>query len=144
MSRTIIGSIREYVATCPLIKNLGTKGKVDFLMEKGKSFSIEPIPVNPIVSEYIGGGGERQYAFYLAFRFNYSDEAKMNMDNSGFFEELQEWLEEQNDLDNLPHLGDGKQANRIEIMSNGYLFGVTQDMKYGRYQIQCRLLYEVE
>lgn len=100
--------------------------------------------MNPVVRDYIGGGGERQYAFAVAVKFPYSDEAAMNVENSGFFEEFADWLEEQNDLDHLPDLGEGKQATKIEVTSNGYLFGIAQNMKYGRYQIQCRLLYEVE
>ena len=124
---TIIEAIRTYLSDCPMLLNLGSRVKVDFLQEKGKSVSIEPLPVNPV-----------------AVKFPYSDEAAMNVENSGFFEEFADWLEEQNDLDHLPDLGEGKQATKIEVTSNGYLFGITQDMKYGRYQIQCRLLYEVE
>lgn len=141
---TVIQAIKIYLEECPLLKSLGTKIKVDFLQEKGKSYSIEPIPVNPVVSNYIAGGGERQYAFYLAVKFNYSDEAQMNIENSGFFEEFADWLEIQNDEDNLPILSNGKQATKLEVTSNGYLFGITPDMKHGRYQIQLRLLYEVE
>lgn len=141
---TIIESLIEYFEACPSIAQLNASIKVDFLQEKGKSFSIEPIATNPIVSNYIGGGGERQYAFSLAVKFNYSDEARMNIENSGFFEGLEEWLETQNRQGLLPTLPNGKYAERIEVTSNGYLFGVTQDMKYGRYEIQCRLLYEVD
>lgn len=143
---TIIESLVEYFSDqdCEPIYNLGSTPKVDFLSDKGKSFSIEPIATNPVVSNYIGGGGERQYTFSLAVKFNYSDEAKMNLDNSGFFEELEEWLDTQNKEGNLPDLGDGKTAEAIEVVSNGFLFGVTSDWKYGRYEIQLRLLYEVE
>lgn len=140
----IIESLNNYFSKCDLIVNLGAKINVDFLKEKDKSFSIEPVPVNPTVRNYIGGGGERQYAFVIAVKFNYSDEARMNLDNSGFFEDFAEWIESQSELENLPVLGVGKTATKLEITSNGYLFGITQDMKYGRYQIQCRLLYDVE
>lgn len=141
---TIIEAIRNYLSDCPLINGLGGKVKIDFLQEKGNSFSIEPVPVNPIVRNYIGGGGERQYAFILAIKFMWSDEARMNLENSGFFEEFQKWIEEKNENDELPELGNGKQATKLEITSNGYLFGISQDMRYGRYQIQCRLLYEID
>lgn len=141
---TIIESLVEYFSNCPLIADLTETVKVDFLLEKGKSFSIEPTPTNPVVRNYIGGGGERQYTFSLAVKFRYAEEAKINLENSGFFENLQEWMEEQNSVGNLPNLSEGKEADRLEITSNGYLFGVTPDMKYGRYQIQCRLLYTVD
>ncbi|MBQ3418850.1 MAG: hypothetical protein IJH31_01805 [Erysipelotrichaceae bacterium] len=141
---TIIESLVNYFSSCPIIASLTNDVKVDFLNEKGKSFSIEPVAVNPVVSNYIGGGGERRYDFSIAVKFNYSDEARMNLDNSGFFEKLEEWLEKQNIDGNLPKLGEGKEAESIDVLSNGYLFGITPDMKYGRYEVRCRLLYEIE
>lgn len=141
---TIIESLINYFMSCPDVAELTSIIKVDFLQDKGKSFSIEPIPTNPIVSNYVGGGGERRYAFSLAVKFNYSDEARMNIENSGFFEKLEKWLDTQNRNGNLPTLGDGKYADSIEVTSNGYLFGITQDMRYGRYELQCQLLYEVD
>ena len=59
-------------------------------------------------------------------------------------EELEEWLDTQNKQGNLPDLGEGKEPQEIEVVSNGFLFGVTPDWKYGRYEIQCRLLYVVD
>lgn len=141
---TIIESLINYFLTCPDVAELTTSIKVDFLQDKGNSFSIEPIATNPVVSNYIGGGGERQFAFSFAVKFNYSDEARMNIENSEFFEKLEEWLEEQNRVGNMPTLDEGKYADKIEVTSNGYLFGVTEDMRYGRYNIQCRLLYEID
>lgn len=141
---TIIESLINYFLTCPDVAELTTSIKVDFLQDKGNSFSIEPIATNPVVSNYIGGGGDRQFAFSFAVKFNYSDEARMNIENSEFFEKLEEWLEEQNRVGNMPTLDEGKYADKIEVTSNGYLFGVTEDMRYGRYNIQCRLLYEID
>lgn len=141
----IIEAIKKYFTQYEMIQSEanGEIG-VDFLKDKGVSFSIEPLPVNPIVKNYIGSGGERQYAFVLSATFDYSAERQMNVENSGFFEELQEWIEEQNYKDNLPQLGEGKEATKLEVTSNGYLFGISKDMRSGRYQMQFRLLYEVE
>ena len=35
-------------------------------------------------------------------------------------------------------------ASSIEINSNGYLYGIDNNMAYARYQIQLRLLYDKE
>lgn len=140
---SIIEGLVAYFNECPAVITLGTTAYVDILLEKGKSFSIEPVAVDPVVSNYIGGGGERQYVFNIAIKFNYSDETRMNLQNSGFFEELEKWLEEKNRKGELPTLPEDKHAESLEVISNGYLFGVTQDMRYGRYQLQCRLLYEI-
>lgn len=142
---SIIEAIRTYFNQCEMIQSEQNGNiKVDFLQEKGVCFSLEPVPVKPIVTKYIGSGAEMQYAFVLSATFDYSAETAMNVENSGFFERLQEWVEEQNDNDNLPQLGEGKEATALEVTSNGYLFGVSKDMRSGRYQMQFRLLYEVE
>lgn len=39
---TIIEAIRTYLSDCPMLLNLGSRVKVDFLQEKGKSVSLEP------------------------------------------------------------------------------------------------------
>ena len=139
---TVINGIRQYMATCPLLQSLNTKGKIDFLGEAVNSYSIEPVPDNPVVENWIGGGGIRQYSFTVAIKFDYSNEAQMNIENSGFFEKLESWIKEQNRIGNMPDLGEGKVATSLVTTSTGYLYGVTPDMRSGRYQISCRLLYE--
>lgn len=141
---TIVDSLINYFETCPIIQTLPSSIKVDFLTEKGKAISIEPTPTVPIVRSYIGGGCEKQFTFSLAVKFNYSDEARMNIENSAFFDKLEKWLDDQNKEGNLPILDDGNEATLLEVTSNSYLFGITQDMRYGRYQIQCRLVYDAE
>lgn len=137
----IINAIKDYMNTCPYIKEMGNI-KVDFLSDSGDSFSIEPVSVNPIVEDWIYGGGVRQYQFTFAVRFNYSAEAKMNIENSGFMESIEKWIKEQDKNGNLPDLDEGQEATKLEVISNGYLFGVSQDWKYGRYQMSMRLEYD--
>ena len=62
--------------------------------------------------------------------------------NSGFYENLAAWLEQQTRTGNLPVLPDGKEAQKIEAQSTGYLFTTGPDV--GKYQIQCRLQYYQE
>ncbi len=80
----------------------------------------------------------------FAARLFYSDEARNNIDNSGFNENFAEWLEEETEKGNLPVLGAGKTAIKIEAMSSGYLFDISGDLSNARYQIQCRLIYDQE
>jgi len=141
---TIIEAIKNYIATNTEIQGLGGKIKVDFLSEDNNSFSIEPIPINPAVEEYINGGGTYQYAFNVVGKFPYSEEAMMNIENSGFFEEFAEWIRKNNNNGVLPVLDDGKTSESIRVTSNAYLFSVTQNRQQGRYQIPCLLIYEQE
>jgi len=138
---SVIQSVKDYFNSCEYVKNIGNI-KVDFLSEDGNAFSIEPVSVNPVVEDWIYGGGVRQYQFIFAVRFLYSNEAKMNIDNSGFMESIEKWVKKQDKIGNLPKLDEGLEATKLEVISNGYLFGVSQDWKYGRYQMNMRLVYD--
>ena len=136
---SIVESLTNYFKTFP---DLETKTIfVDFLKEKGQSFSIMPTPVKPIMRNYIDGSFEKQFAFSLIGRFHYSEELLMNIQNSSFFEDLEEWIIDNNESGILPAL-DGYQAIALEIVSNGYLLGVSEDYKTGQYEIRFVLTYE--
>ncbi len=140
MTKTIIESVRDYILTCPYLDTL-KRLNINFL---DNGYSIEEVPISPVVKSYIDGSSERQFVFTFATRFEYNEEVKNNIDNSGFFEKFEQWLEESQSNGNLPELPDGMTASSIEINSNGYLYGIDNNMAYARYQIQLRLLYDKE
>ena len=140
---TIIESIKNYISDCPHLEKLA-KVKVDFLPSDPTTYSIEQTPSEPYLEKWIYGGGVKQLTFVFASRMFYSDELANNIDNCGFFENFQNWLEEQTENDNLPELEEGMTATQIEAISSGYLFDITGNLDNARYQIQCRLIYEKE
>lgn len=140
MANTIIESLRDYFLTCPLMgKN---KINVDFLPEKGIEYSIDTTPATEIIKRYVGGASQRQYLFVIRSVNDYGPEVLQNIANCGFFENLATWLEKQAAAKNLPLLPTGKQPQKIEAQSTGYLFTTGPDT--GKYQIQCRVLYYQE
>lgn len=136
----IIESIYEYLSECPILQEL-SELKVDFLPKGTCTVSVEPTPTQTINAKYINGDSQRQYEFLIATRFDYTDDNAITIDNSGFFERLQSWFEEQTEAGNLPNLGEGKRAESIEALSSGYLFNVNENIRDARYQIQCVLRY---
>lgn len=141
MTTSIVNGIQEYFSGCPIIQDMSGKVKVDFLKDQNRIFSIEPIPANPIVEEYLDGLKEKQYLFSLVVKFPYSDEALQNINNNKLFENLSHWVEVQNEADSLPELPEGCQAEELTVTSPGALLQVTADWKTGRYQMQMRLVY---
>ncbi len=117
---------------------------VNFLKEKGSSFSIIPSPTQPVTRYNIDGTYEKRFTFSLVGRFNYSQEIRMNIENSSFFQDLEEWLINNNEQDIYPDLGDGYRAFGISVISNGYLLGISPDGKTGQYEIRFELQYEKE
>ena len=141
MTTSIVNGIQEYFSGCPIIQDMSGKVKVDFLKDQNRIFSIEPIPANPIVEEYLDGLKEKQYLFSIVVKFPYSDEALQNINNNKLFENLSHWVEVQNEADSLPELPEGCQAEELTVTSPGALLQVTADWKTGRYQMQMRLVY---
>lgn len=117
---------------------------VNFLKEKGSSFSIIPSPTQPVTRYNIDGTYEKRFTFSLVGRFNYSQEIRMNIENSSFFQDLEEWLINNNEQDIYPDLGNGYRALGISVISNGYLLGISPDGKTGQYEIRFELQYEKE
>lgn len=139
--KSIVEGLKSYFDECPIIKEMGTKIKVDFLKDESRTFSIEPIPGTQILEEYLEKYSLRQYRFNLVAKFRYSDESMMNIQNSQFFERLGEWIEVESENGNLPKLPKGNNSEEINIATNGYLFSVTPDWKTARYQLQLQLVY---
>ena len=69
----------------------------------------------------------------------YTMDRLQNIANSGFYEDLADWVEEQSRIGNLPVLPDGMTADSMEVMSPGYIFDMTG--KTARYQMPMRLVY---
>lgn len=137
MADTIIHSLWDYFLTCPLMGD--KKINIDFLPEKSLEYSIDTTPATEIVKRYVDGSSVRQYLFVIRSVQDYGSDVLQNIANSGFFESLSNWLEEQTRNKNFPILPSGKEPQKIEAQSTGYLFVSGPDT--GKYQIQCRLQY---
>ena len=134
---TIIESVREYLKACPLLED-GLL-RVDFLPEEAATYSVDVTPVTPVVKRYMDGSSVRQFLFTLATRTYYGEFIRQQLDNLAFFDQFEEWIDEQNRAKALPDLGEGRQAQRLEVTTSGYVFAA--DTETARYQIQCRLTY---
>lgn len=135
---TITESIRDWVRGCPLIDN-DLRVNVDWLPEDSTEYTIDSVPGDAVVQRYIEGSAKKQALFVFGSREPYGSDVLQNIDNSGFYEEFCEWVEEQNDAGNLPSLDTGKTPIKVDVLSTAYVF--QSDAETARYQIQCRLLY---
>lgn len=116
---------------------------MDFHGLKATEYSIDPLTCTPIIKQYIDGGSLRQYLFAFTSTEHYSQSDVDNIENSGFYENFSDWLEEQNRIGNLPILeGRNIQEQAVYALTPGYLFDA--DDNTARYQIQCQLQYTKE
>lgn len=140
----IIQAIRNFIKSCPYLQEFeGTEGvikvNVDYLEATGTVYSIEEVPVDPILKKYVNGDSIRQFQFIFASREPFGSDVLQNISNSGFYEDFANWIEEQNNNDSFPVLGDGYESQEIKVLSPGYAFAVSVDK--ARYQIELRLKY---
>ncbi len=132
----IIEDIRKFILECPFLQNY--RVNVDYLGEN-MEYSIDPLPCDPIIQRYVDGGTKKQFQFAFTSREQYDQDTRINIDNSGFYQEFDEWLEEKSFSGDLPFVGDGKTPVKIETLNSGYLYDVDGDK--ARYRIECRLIY---
>ncbi len=113
---TLIG---EFLETCPLLKN----GKVtlDYIKEKPQSYSIDETPVEPVLNNFRDGGRRLQVQFDFSIQANFS--VLENIKNSKFCDDLINWIEEQNNKDNLPKI-DG--IDWIKVLGRGTITQTTE------------------
>lgn len=132
----IIKSIQDFVMLCPYVKGMPEEeGKPELAVE----CSIEPIYAESVFRRYTDGTLLRQYVFTLTSKEAYDAQGREHITASGFSQDFEEWLEEQNDNDIFPHL-DGYTPIRTESVSSGFL--ILSETGFARYQIQCRLIYK--
>lgn len=133
--KSMVEKIKEFIAKCPLLKE--GKINVDYLGNEISEYSIEVVPAEKTLKKYLDGSEDRQLVFVFASRESYGEDIIQNMLNSKFYEDFNEWIETQNDNDNLPDISG---IESIECTSPGYAFQTSEVT--ARYQIQMRVLYE--
>lgn len=134
-----IESIRNYIMQCPLMED--ERVNVDYV-GTDMSYSIDPLPCDPVIQRYTDGGAKKQFQFALTSNETYDEDARVNIENSGFYEVFEDWLETQNMKNELPELPAKKTAVAFETLNKGYLYDT--DGNLARYRIECRLIYTQE
>lgn len=134
--KSIIEALRSYIVSCPLLS--GKRVNVNYIGVK-MSYSVDPLPCTPVLRSYVDGGTIRQFQFQFSSKELYDEDARINIENSGFYQKFQEWLEKKTDLENL-NIGSDKTPLYFETTNSGYLYDV--DGHDARYAIECRLIFE--
>ena len=144
--KATITAMREWLKTCPLIAEEQTENGAAFRIsglspEPVAEFSIEDSPTDPVVDIYFSGRNLAKSYVFLSRR-EYSEAQSTQIANSGFFEQLTEWVMRQEARHSLPDLsacGGGKTPTGIAVTNTGYI--VTSSEGSCRMQMQLRLTY---
>ena len=135
----IIEAVRKYISELDCMKVFDNAININYLAAETDSFSIEEIPVNPIVKKYVDDSSIRQFQFVFCSREPYGAEILQNIENSSFYEDFADEIEKKNNKDILPILEKGLVPRSIEVLSNAYTVSVTEDTSM--YQINLNFKY---
>lgn len=135
MNEAIIDKVREYIATCPYLKEYAELN-IEYLIDKVNTYSInENVGYNPILNQFLSGS-ERQFMFSFDSKLIWNENIQNNIDNSKFFEDFRKWIETNNENKIFPDiLG----IYKIEALTNGYILATNANEAI--YRIQCKLEY---
>ena len=137
-----IAALRAWLKSCPLIAEeqeaTGAAFRIAGLDEDATAFSIEDSPGDPVITEYFSGRDMAKNYLFLSRR-EYGEADVLTVQNSGFFEQLTDWVMAQNDCHHLPALEAPRQPIGIAVTSTGYI--VTSSAGSCRMQMQLRLTY---
>ncbi len=137
----MIEKIRNYISECPYLDEFA-KVNVDYLVDKINAYSVsESSGYNPVLEERIYGNDEMQFLFNFDAKFYWNEEIKNNVDNSIFFENFRDWLEEKNSKGDFPKIK-GIEPLTIGAITNGFIYATNSDEAI--YRISCLFTYEKE
>ena len=141
-AKPTIAALRAWLKTCPLIAEeqeaTGAAFRIAGLDEEATAFSIEDSPGDPVLTEYLSGRDMAKNYLFLSRR-EYGEADVLTVQNSGFFEQLTDWVMAQNDCHHLPALEAPRQPLGVSVTSTGYI--VTSSAGSCRMQMQLRLTY---
>jgi hypothetical protein len=114
-------------------------------MENATTYSINEVICNPVIKEYINGNELRQFLFTFSSIENYGSDGSLenpNISNLNFYENFLKWIKDNSKNKILPALESGQTAEKIEVLTGGYLFNNSADGGTALYQAQLKLIYE--
>ena len=132
----MVDKLRQYFIEHTTLEEGFKNILADFLGDDATDYTIETIPIEPVLKPYTDGGYLGQLTFQFGSREFYDDSDNQNIDNLGFYERFQKEIEYNNEHGILPEI-EGIQS--IECLSNGTIQDI--ENKTAKYIIQMRITY---
>lgn len=137
----IIEALRQWLSDSPVFA--AQRLDIDCLASDPESYSIDSVPSERIVKRYCDGATVRRQLFTVSSRAPYGQDLSQQRENIELFEELESWIDDQEELGVLPPLGERRRARSVKVLSSAYPIEVEDgdQASTARYQIQLELIY---
>ena len=134
----MIEQIKEYIEQCPYLEEF-VAVNVNYLVNKDEAYSVnEGAGYDSIIERYVTGEKYMQFQFSFDARLKWNDEIATNINNSKFFENFRNWLEEKDLNGEYPNIV-GITPESISATTNGFIFATNADEAI--YRISCNFKY---
>lgn len=136
---TRIAKLREYLFEniITLTQNSNFQINANFLSDKIDDYSLDKMPITPVVNKLICGVEIRRDVFSFRSRKEYSRDKVVNLNNMGFFEEFEKLINSNNERGVLPDIDrieSIKCLNPFTMLSNDNgnkaIFDIQIEIKY--------------
>lgn len=131
----MLESMAAYLAACPV---LPPEHHLEYT-EDGENWALYD-GADTVEESYWDGGQLRKRRFTLCLRLYAGDDGE-RAENSRILQGIVDWVREQDDLENLPLLPPGKEAERLTA-EGASLNRVDQDGMTAAYQLSLTLWYQ--
>lgn len=139
---SIIEGARNYIAECPLLKEIPVKARHINWTEPpdmNGNYGIFADSNEPIGEPYLDGSQEWEYTLQINVR-KVSDSDVKRLEQSAWLERLQRWFAAQVAANNLPEMPDNCVPTDIEAVNAGVL-EIDSTGKKSTYMVQIKITY---
>lgn len=130
-------AVWDWLMQCPHITDLF------FVFSQTDDGDVSLTPSESIVQEYISGASFRTYdvAVTCASKCTFEANEIETIVNLVDFEQLGEWVEEQNEIRNFPEFPEGSTVQEIRVLPNEAGFVAAQDESGCKFMLQFQIDY---
>ncbi len=136
-----ISKLREYLFDIinTLTTNRNYQINANMLSNKIDDYSLDKIPTNTQVEEWVIGVIKRRDVYSFRSRKSYSQDTIVNLENMGFFEQFENAIKTNNDKGVLPEINN---IESIECLNCATMNST--DGKQAEFDIQIQITYREE
>ena len=136
--------LRTWLIGCPSIQDAAYVG-ADYIGEDATQYALISVPSNLLYRENILGKKvlreNQEQNFIFAAKVPYGSDVEQNLKNLGFFQDVSNWIEQQNRNGNLPEW-DGGVVTAVNVSNTGSPVQIGTDS--ARYQFQIKVTYKIK
>lgn len=134
--------IKEWLETCPIIKEIASEISIETVNENIKSIAIQRTGFDNLPLKYITDKGWRREYYYTLLLKNESEIDIQKLLNFDWLDKLSDWLSDKNRKKEFPALSVGKIEN-VEC-ANSLTYEQSEDGSISDYTLQINFIIRKE